>query len=129
MKSKITYRDYYVAFLDILGFSNIVKKQGAEYIHKIFTNVRKAKKYVKNDRGGKKTEETKFYFFSDTIVCAIPASEENGKHHISVAAPILCQGDILGGVLLLAEQPTVPTEAERKLAQTAAAFLGKQMES
>ena len=59
----------------------------------------------------------------------VPVSEENGKHHISVAAPILCQGDILGGVLLLAEQPTVPTEAERKLAQTAAAFLGKQMET
>lgn len=59
----------------------------------------------------------------------VPVAEENGKHHISVAAPILCQGDILGGVLLLAEQPTVPTEAERKLAQTAAAFLGKQMES
>lgn len=59
----------------------------------------------------------------------VPASEENSKHHICVAAPILCQGDILGGVLLLAEQPTVPTETERKLAQTAAAFLGKQMES
>ena len=59
----------------------------------------------------------------------MPVTEENGKYHISVAAPILCQGDILGGVLLLAEQPTVPTEAERKLAQTAAAFLGKQMES
>ena len=59
----------------------------------------------------------------------VPVAEENGKHHLSVAAPILCQGDILGGVLLLAEQPTVPTEAERKLAQTAAAFLGKQMES
>ncbi len=59
----------------------------------------------------------------------VPVSEENGKHHLSVAAPILCQGDILGGVLLLTETPTVPTEADRKLAQTAAAFLGKQMES
>lgn len=63
MKSKITYRDYYVAFLDVLGFSNIVKNQDAEYIHKIFSNVRKAKRYVKKDRGGRKTEETKFYFF------------------------------------------------------------------
>ena len=59
----------------------------------------------------------------------IPASEENGKHHISVAVPILCQGDILGGVLLLAEQPAVPTETQRKLAQAAASFLGRQMES
>ena len=59
----------------------------------------------------------------------IPVSEENGKHHLSVAAPILCQGDILGGVLMLAESPIVPGETERKLAQTAANFLGKQMES
>ena len=59
----------------------------------------------------------------------VPASEENGKYHLAVVAPILCQGDILGGVLMLAEEPAVPTETQRKLAQTAAAFLGKQMES
>ena len=59
----------------------------------------------------------------------VSAGEDGGKYHICVAAPILCQGDILGSVLLLAEQPTVPTEMEKKLAQTAASFLGKQMES
>ena len=111
MKSKITYRDYYVAFLDILGFSNIVKNQGAEYIHKIFSNVRKAKKYVKKDRGGRKNEETKFYFFSDTIVCAIPASEENALESIasncmliqhalwSFGSPIWLRGAIARGQL------------------------------
>ena len=59
----------------------------------------------------------------------IPVSEDSGKYHLSVATPILCQGDILGGVLLLMEdQGAVPTEADRKLAQTVAGFLGRQME-
>ncbi len=59
----------------------------------------------------------------------VPVSEDGGKYHASVVAPILCQGDILGGVLLLAEQAQVPTEADKRLAQTVATFLGKQMES
>ena len=73
-------------------------------------------------------EQRKVYCHSQAE-SLVPVSEENGKHHISVAAPILCQGDILGGVLILAEAPTVPTETERKLAQAAASFLGRQMES
>lgn len=73
----IKYKPYYVAFLDILGFKNIVNSNDAFYIHNIFNKIRLAKKLVKKDRGGKITEETKFYFFSDSIVCAIPVSEEN----------------------------------------------------
>lgn len=70
MKSKITYRDYYVAFLDVLGFSNIVKNQDAEYIHKIFSNVRKAKRYVKKDRGGRKNRRNQILlFFRYHCVC------------------------------------------------------------
>ena len=49
---------------------------------------------------------------------------------ISVAAPILSEGDVLGCVMFLS-RPGAPegTELEFKLAQTVAGFLGRQMES
>ena len=47
----------------------------------------------------------------------------------SVVIPILASGDVAGAVCLLAaESGAVPTEADIKLAQVAAAFLGRQME-
>ena len=60
----------------------------------------------------------------------IRATEDSDKYHLGVAAPILCQGDLMGCVLLLLQEDQPPlTEADQKLAQTAAGFLGKQMES
>ncbi len=47
----------------------------------------------------------------------------------AVACPILSAGDIIGAVILLVgDAGAPPTEADVKLAQTAAAFLGKLME-
>ena len=47
-----------------------------------------------------------------------------------VAAPILAEGDLLGCVLFLGTDPAqIPGDAEVKLAQTVAAFLGRHMES
>ena len=52
------------------------------------------------------------------------------KYHLGVASPILCQGDLMGCVmLLLQEDDQALQESDLQLAQTAAAFLGKQMES
>ena len=60
----------------------------------------------------------------------IRASDGSDKYHLGVAAPILCQGDLMGCVmLLLGENDPVLAEADQKLAQTVAGFLGKQMES
>ena len=43
--------------------------------------------------------------------------------------PLISAGDVCGSILFLADgEPTVPTEAEEKLLQAAAGFLGKQME-
>ena len=44
-------------------------------------------------------------------------------------APIISAGDVLGLVLFLNADGKRPGEAEYKLAQTVASFLGKQMES
>ena len=60
----------------------------------------------------------------------IRASRENDKYYLGVAAPILSQGDLMGCVMLLMGENTSPLqESDQKLAQTAAGFLGKQMES
>ena len=49
--------------------------------------------------------------------------------YAAVASPILAGGDVTGAVCLLQpESGTVPTEGDVRLAQVAAAFLGKQME-
>ena len=51
------------------------------------------------------------------------------EHYASVIYPIIAAGDVSGAVVMLTgEQTKIPTNAEIKLAQTAAAFLGKQME-
>ena len=60
----------------------------------------------------------------------IRATEESDKYHLGVAAPILCQGDLMGCVMLLMGEDRTPLqEADQRLAQTVAGFLGKQMES
>ena len=60
----------------------------------------------------------------------LKATESSDKYHLGVAAPILCQGDLMGCVMLLLGEDDAPLmEADQKLAQTVAGFLGKQMES
>ena len=60
----------------------------------------------------------------------IRATESSDKYHLGVAAPILSQGDLMGCVLLLmGENADAPGEADQKLAQTVAGFLGRQMET
>ncbi|HIT34551.1 MAG TPA: AbrB/MazE/SpoVT family DNA-binding domain-containing protein [Candidatus Faecousia intestinigallinarum] len=60
----------------------------------------------------------------------IRASEESDKYHLGVAAPILSQGDLMGCVMLLLGDDSSPLqEADQKLAQTVAGFLGRQMEN
>ena len=60
----------------------------------------------------------------------VPAAEGAEKYHLGVASPILSQGDLMGCVMLLLQENDKPlSEFDQKLAQTAAGFLGKQMES
>jgi len=60
----------------------------------------------------------------------LPVTDGSDKLITAVAAPILSEGDLLGAVLLIGQEPAPQTgETEYKLAQTIAAFLGKHMES
>ena len=61
---KIEYTRDCVAFLDILGFKNLVGTEDASTIHSIFSNIRHAKKLIRGISGedtwwaqmGKKTK-------------------------------------------------------------------------
>ncbi|MEE1261677.1 stage V sporulation T C-terminal domain-containing protein [Ruminococcus sp.] len=55
---------------------------------------------------------------------------EGIEHDAAVIYPIIASGDVMGAVVLLTgENAKIPTGVEIKLAQSAAAFLGKQMEN
>lgn len=54
---------------------------------------------------------------------------EGIDHPLSVVFPIIASGDVTGAVIMLKESPSeTPSESEIKLTQSAAAFLGRQME-
>ncbi len=54
---------------------------------------------------------------------------EGVEHYAAVIYPIIASGDVTGAVVMLTgENIKVPSSAEIKLAQSAAVFLGKQME-
>jgi AbrB family transcriptional regulator (stage V sporulation protein T) len=74
-------------------------------------------------------EQRKHYRYQEGE-SVIRASESSDKYHLGVAAPILSQGDLMGCVMLLLQDQDKPlSESDQILAQTAAGFLGKQMES
>ena len=74
-------------------------------------------------------EERKNYRYSAGSA-AIKITDSADRYAIGVAVPILCQGDLMGSVVLLLDGDCTPmTENDLKLAQTTASFLGRQMES
>lgn len=58
----------------------------------------------------------------------VPVAADNDRYKLALAAPIISEGDVLGGVIFLADndRPEVG-EVEYKLAQTVAGFLGRQL--
>lgn len=60
----------------------------------------------------------------------IPLIDGIDKYSVSVVEPIISEGDSIGSVVFFsADQNVTASEVETKLAQSAASFLGKQMES
>ncbi len=60
---------------------------------------------------------------------AVNPADGADKYTVTVAAPILSEGDVMGCVLFFTEGDGTVGEVEYKLAQTVASFLGKQMEN
>ena len=59
---------------------------------------------------------------------AVYILEDSDKYFASVLFPIISEGDSIGAVVFFGDGVEVMSEVEQKLAQTAAAFLGRQME-
>lgn len=59
----------------------------------------------------------------------VKLTEDDEETKALVMAPVICEGDVVGAVVILAtDEKNSVGDVERKLAQSAAAFLGKQME-
>jgi AbrB family transcriptional regulator (stage V sporulation protein T) len=72
-------------------------------------------------------EERRLYAAGEQA--ALPILESSEEPCISVAAPIISAGDVLGCVLFAAPKyAALHGDTEQKLVQTVASFLGKQME-
>ena len=81
-----------------------------------------------SDQLEKLMAERSIYHFSG--LGAMPrVCEDNEAFTAAVAAPVLCEGDVLGAVLFVTDTGRLAGDTECKLAQTVAAFLGKSMES
>jgi AbrB family transcriptional regulator (stage V sporulation protein T) len=65
----------------------------------------------------------------DRTYTAVTAEDAEGIT-AQVIAPIICEGDAIGAVVVMSREPRAKfTDAELRLATTAAGFLGRQMEN
>ena len=60
---------------------------------------------------------------------SVAVTEGSDRYTVAVAAPVLTEGDVMGCVVFFTEGGVLLSDVEYKLAQTVAAFLGKQMEN
>ena len=74
-------------------------------------------------------EDRKIYQQQSGERCVF-VTDTGEKYCAAVAAPIICEGDVLGLVLFVSDSTENKNtgETEYKLAQTIAAFLGRHME-
>jgi AbrB family transcriptional regulator (stage V sporulation protein T) len=102
----------------IISVSGAVKK---EYLDKRISNELE-----------KVMEERKTFNMNDRDDKAIPIYDDedlSNKYFAQIAVPIIAQGDAIGAVLILSKENDVKFgQMEVKLSETAAIFLGKQIE-
>lgn len=66
---------------------------------------------------------------SNNSVIPLHNDDEETSYNSQVIAPIIAEGDEIGAVIILSKEDDVELgDVETKLVETAAAFLGKQME-
>ncbi len=77
-------------------------------------------------------EDKEKYTSKENNDIAIPITKNDNKDrkfNSQVVYPIISDGDVIGSVILLSKDPgTKMTEVEQKVVQSAASFLGSQME-
>lgn len=66
---------------------------------------------------------------AEKVIPLYGEDDAENKYSCQVVAPIIAEGDAIGAVVILSKQPGEKfSDLEMKLAETAASFLGKQME-
>lgn len=74
--------------------------------------------------------ESRRVFRHEAGGACVPVTDSDSGFCVSVAAPVVSEGDLMGAVIFASPKNAPPSgDVEFKLAQTVAAFLGKQMES
>lgn len=101
------------AFISVSGTSKkeFIEKKISDELEKIMEN----RKAVILGNEGTKT-------------IPLHTDDDESKYSCQVVAPIVAEGDAIGSVIIVSKEGESFTELEKKLAETAAAFLGKQME-
>ncbi|MEG2893741.1 MAG: stage V sporulation protein T [Clostridium sp.] len=77
------------------------------------------------------TERKTFILSSEgSAPFALTVEEDNGSEYtFQVISPIISEGDAIGAIVILSKDPgTMPSDVEKKLCETAAIFIGRQME-
>ena len=74
--------------------------------------------------------ESRRVFRHESGGACVRVTDSDSGFCVSVAAPVVSEGDLMGAVIFASPKNAPPSgDVEFKLAQTVAAFLGKQMES
>ncbi len=77
-------------------------------------------------------EDKEKYTSKENNDLAVPITKNDNKerrYHSQIVYPIISDGDVIGSVILLSkDSSTKMSEIEQKVAQSAASFLGSQME-
>lgn len=77
-------------------------------------------------------EDKERYTSKENNDLAVPITKNDNKerrYHSQIVYPIISDGDVIGSVILLSKDSTTKmSEIEQKVAQSAASFLGSQME-
>ena len=87
----------------------------------------------KNSQALEKIIEGRSFYTEDKSGEKVPLTEDSEGCHVSCAMPIFTEGDVIGCVMSLTGENVkgekLGTDTEAKLIQTAASFLGKQLEA
>ena len=65
---------------------------------------------------------------SSNTVIPLHNDDDETTYNSQVISPIIAEGDQIGAVIIISKEDVELGEVETKLVETAAAFLGKQME-
>lgn len=113
----IKYNDYYVAYMDLLGFKELIRNEKCEYIYSLFDLIKKGHivDMTLNDEHFDVMDKVKYKIMSDSIVLYIHSDIDDALFALILSCqklqmelllmdnPILLRGGIARGSLFVSE--------------------------